>query len=94
MGAAEHHARTGGLARPPLRKLLEVDAADQLGQSADVEVGVRIAEPRVAVLRPPAWQHERPAEGACESDGALEATELVAHAGKRLVDEIALASDD
>ena len=40
-----------------------------------------------------AMLHERPAEGACESGCALRAAELVAHAGKRLVDEIALASD-
>ena len=62
----------------------------EISKGADVEVGVRIAQPRVAILRSPAWQHERPAEGACESDCAFEAAELVAHAGKGLVDEEAL----
>ena len=88
----QRHARALCRRGPPRRKLIERHAWHQLRERLAVKIFGGFSAPGPAVLRPPARQHERAACDTCDGHRALEARKLVAHAGKRLVNEEALCS--
>ena len=73
------------------QQFFERDAANKLCEHRRVEVVPRRASPLPTILRPPARQNQGAPSNLCNRHRTLEARELVAHAGKGLVDEVPFA---